>query len=222
VAATRGRVRELLAERRTDEIVEIAGRSRRVLGVLVSLTFDAEPRIGWRAVEAMGLAAARIADEDPTGVRDHLRRLHWLLHDESGGICWRAPEAMAEIVRHRPALFPEYVPIVVHLLLELAEEDLSHFRAGVLWAIGRLGPLASEHTGDVIHEITAGLDDPAPQVRGMAAWALGRVGRGAVLAGRGAMLEDTGPVEYYEAGEVRWTTVGRLVREATAARSGAP
>jgi hypothetical protein len=215
-------LRELLVERRMNEIVEEAGRSRRVLGVLVALTFDSAPLIGWRAVEAMGLAAARIADEDPAFVREQLRRLHWLMHEESGGICWRAPEAMAEIVRQRPALFADYVPIVVHLLRELADEDLAHFRGGVLWAIGRLGGLAAEQVADVLPAIVTALDDPAPQVRGMAAWALGEVGQGALLAGRRDLLEDRGAVERYEGGRLAGTTVGGMVCDAMAAHSGAP
>jgi len=67
-------LRELLDTRRIEEIVDLAARQRRVLGALLSLTFDADPLIGWRAVEAMGAAAARIADDDPDFVREHLRR----------------------------------------------------------------------------------------------------------------------------------------------------
>jgi HEAT repeat protein len=195
-----------------DAIVEAAGESRRVLGDLVALTYDASPLIAWRAVEAMGRAAARIADEDADGVREQLRRLHWLLHEESGGICWRAPEAMAEIVRQRPSLFADYVPIVTHLLLELAEEDLAHFRPGVLWAIGRLGALAGEQIGDVLPKMVAALDDPAPQVRGMAVWALARVGAEAALVARPDLLDDAGPVEVYEDGDLARTTVGHLAQ----------
>ena len=40
----------------------------------------------------------------------------------------------------------------------MAEEDLEHFRAGVLWAIGRLGSLAGEHAADVLPAILAALD----------------------------------------------------------------
>ena len=92
------RLRELLEQQRISEIVDLAVDKRRVFGVLISLTFDRDPQVGWRAVEAMGAAAERIAPEDPDCVRDHLRRLYWLMSEESGGICWRSPEAMAEIV----------------------------------------------------------------------------------------------------------------------------
>jgi len=178
----------------------------------VSLTFDADRQIGWRAVEAMGLAADRIARHDPEYVRQHLRRLHWLLSEESGGLCWLAPPAMAEIVRYRPQLFADYIPIVVSLIVGMAAEDLEHFRAGILWAIGRLGSLAGEHLQAVLPAITAALDHPDPQVRGMAVWCMGQVGQVARLTDRPALLSDEGSVSLYQEGIIKDTTVGRLLR----------
>jgi len=207
-------LRELLQQRDYEEIVDLAERKRRTLGTLTSLTFDPDPQIGWRAVEAMGLAAARIAESSLPYVRNHLRRLNWLISEESGGICWRAPEAMAEIARHRPDLFDDFIAIVVSLLLTLAEEDLAHFRAGVLWAIGRLGPAAGGHIKAVIPAITSALDDSDPQVRGMAAWCLGEIGEGGLLDGRANLLRDEGAVDFYEEGLLNRTRVSDLVRRA--------
>ena len=78
------RLRQLLQQRNYAEIADLAERKRRVLNLLVSLTFDQDPRIGWYAVKAMGVAAGRIAQHDPGCVRDHLRRLHWLLKGAVG------------------------------------------------------------------------------------------------------------------------------------------
>lgn len=158
-------LRELLDQGRFEQIADMAVQKNRVLGLLVSLTYDADPRIGWRAVEAMGVAADRIAERDPQRARDHLKRLYWLISEESGGVCWLAPQAMAEIVRRRPALFADYVRIIVLLLTEMADEDLDHFRPGILWAIGRLGPVAADYIPNVAAEITAALKHPHPQVR---------------------------------------------------------
>lgn len=207
-------MRELLARTNLDAIAAAAGTRRRVLGDLVPLTFDPEPLIAWRAIAAMGRAAERIARDDPAFVREHLRKLHWMMQEESGTVCWRAPEAMAEIVARRPALFADYIPIVVHFLVALAPEDLAHFRGGVLWAIGRLGPLAAPHLADVLPTMVAALDDPAPQVRGMAVWALARVGEAARLADRPGLRGDASPLELFEAETLRRTSVGRLARRA--------
>jgi hypothetical protein len=207
------RLRQLLEERDLDQIAELGADRRRVLGLLIAMTFDRDPLVGWRAVEALGAAAKRIAGDDPDAVRELLRRLYWLMSEESGGICWRAPEAMAEIIRRRPDLGADYVPIVVSLLTEMAEEDLAHFRPGVLWAIGRLGPAAAgSHLEAVLPAVVDCLDHPEPQVRGMAAWCLGQCGRGGLLAGRDALLADESPVTLYEEGQLARTTLGELTR----------
>ena len=214
-------LRKLLQQADFDGIVDVAGRTRRTLGVLIFLTFDPDPQIAWRAVEAMGAAADRIARDDPDYVREHLRRLHWLLSEESGGICWRAPEAMAEIIRRDPGRFSDYVPIVVSLIGEMAEEDLAHFRAGILWAIGRLGTIAGSELDAAEPAIRACLDHPDPQVRGMAAWCLGQCGRATLLAGRPDLLSDQGPVDFYEDGHLGRSNVCRLVRQALRSGPGA-
>jgi len=209
-------LRELLDTRRIEEIIDLAGRQRRVLATLLSLTFDADPLIAWRAVEAMGAAAARIADDDPDYVREHLRRLRWLISDESGGICWHAPEAMAEIIRRRPAMFPDHIAIVVYLLRVMEEEDLVRFRAGILWAIGRLGHIAAHEIDAVLPAIAACLDDPDPQVRGMAVWCLAQFRRSEPLRARSNLLSDEGTLALYLDGHLVRRSVAELVREALA------
>ncbi len=207
-------LRALLANRDLAAIAELAGQATRVLGALVPLTFDRDPLIGWRAVEAMGIAAERIAERDPGAVREHLRRLNWLMTEESGGICWRAPEAMAEIVARLSNAYAEFVPIVVHLLVETAAEDLRHFRAGMLWAIGRLGPVAAPYVADVVPAMVECLRHPDPAVRGTAVWALSRIGHANPLAAYTELADDAGSLEVYEGGELGRTTVGALVRRA--------
>jgi hypothetical protein len=206
------KLRKLLDQGGFEEIAAMAIEKKRVLGSLVSLTFDPDPQIARRAVEAMGWAASAIARHDPEYVRNHLRRLNWLLSEESGAICPRAPEAMAEIVYHHPGLFAEFAPVIVSLLASMAEEDLEHFRPGILWAIGRLGPLAAVHVQDVLETIVAALDDSNPQARGMACWCLAQTGQAQFLAHRPALLTDEGPLDLYEDGRLHRTSVANLVR----------
>lgn len=214
VLAGKRSLRVLLGDRRLDAIAGQAATRKGVLSNLVSLTFDAEPLIVWRAIEALGVVADRIAEEDPAYVRNCLRRLHWSLSDESGAICWHAPEAIAEIVRRRPALFTDYVPIVVSLLRSLEPEDLVRFRAGILWGIGRLGSVAIREVDAVLPLIGACLTDRDSQVRGRAAWCLEQVGRAALVATQPSLRVDCGEVDLYdfETGEVVRLSVGEVVR----------
>jgi len=205
-------LRQLLDQGRLEKIADMALRKKRVLGSLVALTFDVDPRIGWRAVEAIGIAADRVAERDPDYVRGQLRRLYWLISEESGGICWHAPEAMAEIIRQRPVLFEDYGVIVISLLTEMAEEDLEHFRPGILWAIGRLADVIPDHVAEVIPEIVASIDHADPQVCGMAVWCLGKSGKSHLFRNRPELLYDQRPVDLYEDGNINRTSVGGLAR----------
>ena len=74
-------LRELLEKKNFEQIAEVAVDRKRALSILVSLTFDADKQIAWRAVEAMGIAAESVARDDPQFVRNHLRKLYWLLSD---------------------------------------------------------------------------------------------------------------------------------------------
>jgi len=204
-------LRELLVQNRLDEIADMAAGRRRVLGMLRSLTFDRDRLVGWRAVEAMGVVADRLADQNPDAVIEELRSLFWLLSEESGGVCWHAPEAMAEIVRRRPSEFSSYISITATLINEMADEDLDHFRPGILWAIGRLGSLAAGTIDEVLPAIEASLDQSDPQARGMAVWCLGQIGRADLLEGRAELLDDSAPVTLYEDSALTQTTVRELM-----------
>jgi hypothetical protein len=206
-------LRDWLASQRFEMIVELAGGKKRILSLLTGLTYDQDPLISWRALEAIGLAAGRIADDDPEFVRNHLRRLMWLLNDESGGIGWRAPEAMAEILCSHPQSFTEFVPIIISFL-DMEEEDAPRFRPGTLWAIGRLAQTIPEELQPAVAWVAPCLDDPNPQTRGLAAWCLGKLKATGYLVGRDALLRDEGPVEFYADGRLVSTSVGELARAA--------
>lgn len=211
-------LKSLLAEGRLDEVARRAEERTRVLAALMPLTYQPDPLLAWRAVEAMGMAAARVAETSPAAVREHLRRLMWLISEESGGQCWRAPEAMAEIVRRCGEEFADYIPIIVHLLGEMAEEDLVFFRPGILWAIGRLGPLARPEVDDVLPLITGALHDPNAQVRGLAVRALLECGRPELVKIDPLLAEDAGEVELYADGQLTRTTVRALAAAAGTVR----
>ncbi len=209
-------LREQLIQGRLDEVAAMAMERRRILPTLVALTFDPDLQICWRAIEALGMGCSLVSEEDPDFVREQLRRLYWLISEESGGICWRAPECMAEIVHARPSRFSDYLSIAFHLIVSLEEEDLGHFRAGALWAAGRLAQEAREDRGDVIPAVVAALDNSDPQVRGMAAWCLDQMNETGLLARRADLLTDDGPVDLYADQQIKRATVGSLVRKALA------
>jgi len=166
-------LRDLLQAGDDAGLLAFARRERRTLSYLTALTYDHDPALVWAAIRAFGLAAAQLAERDPDFVRQHLRRLVWLLNDESGGIGWRAPEALGAIIAARPDCFGDYIPILVSLL-DMEAGDAVRFRAGYLWAIGRLAQVAPEPASQALPWVLPALDDPDPQVRGLALWCLGQ------------------------------------------------
>lgn len=117
-------------------ILEIAETKKGILGQLTALTYKEDSNISDHAIEASGLAARIIARREPEYVRNYLLRLFWLVNDESGGIGWCAPELIGEILHHCPQ-FSQFFPMLISLL-DLEAEDAPRFRAGTLWAIGRV------------------------------------------------------------------------------------
>jgi hypothetical protein len=163
------RLRALLAEADYPAIVALAGEHRRVLSLLTALTYDDDPSIADRAIEALGVAAGVISDADAEFVRGHLRRLFWLLNDESGGIGWRAPEAIGAIIRGRPERFAEFIPNLIWLL-DMEAEDAGRFRASILRGIHRVAEVVDlSGRRDLAALLQPLLEDPDPEVRGLAA-----------------------------------------------------
>lgn len=206
-------IRNLLAEGRLEEVAETAVSAKRVLGILTGLTFDADPQVAWRAIEGMGMAVARLTEVDKPAAKEQMRKLYWLITEESGGFMARAPECMAEIAARSPEFFRSHVPIAFHLLETLEEEDLEHFRPGTIWAIGRLIDHAREYLPDVLPLVIQALDRPDAQSRGMAVWCLGEVGETGALEERAGLKDDQGPVDLYRDRILEKTTVGHLTRE---------
>ncbi|MGQ9768591.1 MAG: DVU0298 family protein [Anaerolineae bacterium] len=202
-----------LAEYDLAAIAALADHHRRALSLLVALTYAAEPLLAWRAVEGFGFAVARLAERDPEFVRVHLRRLLWLLNDESGGIGWRAPELIGEVLRRQPKQFAEFMPILASLI-DMEPEDAVRFRAGWLWAVGRVAEVIPEPMQAAAPWAEPCLDDPDPQVRGLAIWCLEKLGHRNILAEQPHLLEDDSLVTLYCGGELYTCSVAALAQRA--------
>ena len=206
-------VRDLLIHGKLEDVADLATGERGVLGCLIALTFDSDPQVVWRAIEAMGMAVEKMGPAHKAFLQEHMRRLSWLITEEAGAVFWRAPECMAECSVRLPVLLKSHVSIAFHLLETLEVEDLEHFRPGALWAIGRLVDVARADFPQILPLVIEALDRPDPQARGMAAWCLGEAGETGVLKERPDLLEDQEPVSIYRDRMVENTTVGRLTSE---------
>jgi hypothetical protein len=138
--------------------------------VLQALLYDGEDLIGWRAVEALGRVAAVRARGAVEPVREILRRVLWLMNDESGGLLRAGPQVMGSVLAHVPALRREFGTIVASFL----EEE--PFRVGTRWGLWRLAAEAPDVVAQEAERLAASCADPDPAVRGHAAAALRAAG----------------------------------------------
>ena len=143
----RRRVRELLRSGDLEQVLRELKKipQRKAINSLISVFYDSDLELRSKAISAFGQVVADLANEDMESARVIMRRLMWMLNDESGGIGWGAPEAMAEAMSCHPRLAEEYVRILLSYIREdgnfLEYEPL---RRGALWGIGRLAQIYPE------------------------------------------------------------------------------
>jgi len=160
-----------LLEEDFHSILEFARNRKRVLSLLTALTYDKDQVVSERAIKATGLAAKVIATRDTDYIRNYLLRLFWLVNDESGGIAWRAPALIGEILFHCPN-FDQFFPMLISLL-DLESEDAPRFRVGTLWAIGRVAQVAREEMQPALTRVQAySLPEEDSVTTQMAVWCM--------------------------------------------------
>ena len=164
-------VRQWLLEANYAPLLEIAENKNGILSQLTAVTYDVDATISNRALQASGLTARVIAQRDTEFVRNYLLRLFWLVNDESGGIGWRAPELIGEILYHCPQ-FSQFFPMLISLL-DLEEEDAPRFQTGTLWAIGRVAQVKRDAMLPALPRIRTFISlDEESATREMASWCL--------------------------------------------------
>jgi hypothetical protein len=151
-----------------------------------------------------------VAGSHPEQVGKLINRLLYLLNEDSGSNGWGAAAALGEIGRNQIALVQEIIPMFVGFL----EEPFS--QEPMLWGVGRLAEVQAELLHEVLPEIVPFLTNPEPQLRGLAAWGLGKARYQPAAAALQALTGDEHPVQIYEDGRLLETTVGQAAREALA------
>lgn len=190
-----------------DKIVRLALANKRVFRTLISLAYDKEDLLCWRAIEAMGKAAGAVSEKDPSIARNIVQRLIWSMSEESGGIGWSAAEMLGEIVINSPSTCADIPPII----LSFHEEE--SFLKGVLWAVGRIvhgGINGIEGAYEVAKEALSHKD---PSVRGLALRAIPRARIAETEDRIRDMVHDEGRFALYENHELIETRVGDIARK---------
>jgi hypothetical protein len=212
-ASLKNELKQALLGGNYGRVAELARKDKRTFGKLISLAYNKDELICWRAIEAIGPAAAAVSRENRAAVRNVVQRLLWSAREESGGMGWSAAELLAEIVIAAPKAFPDIPPIIVSLH---SEDEEKVFLKGVLWAIGRMGEADIIGVAGSDKVIRDSLRHDDPEVRGMAVWAATRAGVDTTEI-VGGLTGDENELTIYEDGELVRRTVGDLARQALAA-----
>jgi hypothetical protein len=117
-----------------------------VINSLFMALCDVRERVKWHAVSCFGEIISTMADNNVESARIIMRRFLWTLNDESGGIGWGAPEAMAEVMCRSEVLRKEYIHMLISYTQEDGEElfqdgnylELPLIQRGLLWGVGTL------------------------------------------------------------------------------------
>lgn len=189
-------------------VSDMAGHDFGTFRTLISLVYDRENVICWRAIEALGRASGEIAKEKPERVRNLAQRILWMLREESGNNPWSGPDMLGEIVRNSPDAFSDIAPIIASFHDELI------LRRGVLRAMVRVSDVRPDLVKEASALVEEYIRDPDPYVRACAIQLAANLG----LAGSAGEIEslvlDSAAVTLYENGELRRHTVGDVAGEA--------
>jgi HEAT repeat protein len=176
---------------------------------LFSLLYDGDGLIRWRAIEGLGRVMGALADRDSAGAaRETVRKILWAMNDESGGLIWNGPEAIAEVLANVPSLMEPYAEKLPSYYLE------EPFERGAHWAVARLAALRGDCFSGRVDELLPSLSNPDPFIRAFSGLALLRIRGprgGKDLEG---LVCDGARFEHYdlEAGVLAETSVCELIR----------
>jgi hypothetical protein len=205
----REKIVPLLRERDFPGLTALAAQESGVAAILMEFLYDPGDLLYWHALEGLGVVAA----SHPGQVHKLISRLLYLLNEDSGSNGWGAAAALGEIGRGRIELVKEIIPMFVGIL----EEPFS--QEAMLWGVGRLAEVQAGLLHEVLPVIVPFLTNPAPQLRALAAWGLGKARYQAAAGAIQALAGDEHPVKLYDRGQLSRTTVGQIAREALAGLS---
>lgn len=198
--------------------------AKHVLHALFSGICRSEENVHWNAVTCMGSAVGRLAQQDMEEARVIMRRLLWSLNDESGGIGWGAPEALAEIMACHEGLAEEYIHMLVSYMREDGDEliqdgnYLEHeiLQRGLIWGMARLASTRPQMLlqRDVTKDLLPYLQSSDAMVRGLAAKSLGLLGAEEAVDQLQLLRDDNEVFRFFEAGVMRTLSVKTLALQA--------
>lgn len=171
---------------------------RKLVGPLMGNLCNTDPTLRWHSVTGLGMVAERLFQEDPESVRWIMRRLIWMLNDESGGIGWGCGEAMGEIIARVPKVAQEYHRIPVSYM----DPEGNHLenpllQRGVLWGLCRMAGVSKAYVQGIEKFLYFYLESKDTEILVPALYLCQKTGGMELLPQVEALCQDEGEALFY-------------------------
>ncbi|RLB65352.1 MAG: hypothetical protein DRI90_02250 [Deltaproteobacteria bacterium] len=159
----RGALADLFERDDLAGLYEVAQRSpAKVIRFLVGRLYgSAEGRSP--AVRALGQVVGDQSLVTEDRAVDQLRRFMWALNDESGAVPYGVPEAIGEVLVQRPELQDAFLPPLCSMLTVAEMAQTGRIERGVVWALGRVGPVVATCCPEAVAVIEQAATDHADE-----------------------------------------------------------
>lgn len=201
----KNQIKDLLEQKDYDRLLNLCEKDKNFWKALRFCLYEIDEGLRWSAIVAVGKLMKRWWQSGLEGkVREYMRNLFWSITDESGGIGWSSPQAIAEIITNIPSLLDPYASMMIAYAFE--EPPLVK---GGLWGIGRLGEEVADAVDFFQEKVLAVFQSEDPETLGLASWAMGEVGFKPALPFLEKLRERDEPVKIYISGEVYKKPLGQ-------------
>jgi hypothetical protein len=198
---------KLLEDHDLAGLLLLAEKDRSIFRTLISLSYDKESVISWRAIEVIGIIAGQRAKTEPVLIRHLVQRILWMMREESGNNPWSAPEMLGEIVRNAPEDFSDIVPIIASF------HDEEMLRPGVLRALVRISEVRADLLGNAASLAGLYLGNSDAVTRAYALKLAGNSGQKDLLAIVKEHTDDPADVCLYSDGDFESIALRKIAEE---------
>ncbi|MCP4727825.1 MAG: hypothetical protein GY863_22495 [bacterium] len=102
---------QLLRNNDLEKIEEILTAKPQLVRRLMGYLYDPDEDLRMAAAKSFGIAAKVLPMEK---LKDLIRRMMWMLNDESGSCCWHVPYALGEIGYANYEAIKDFLPCLEH------------------------------------------------------------------------------------------------------------
>ena len=164
-------IKELIQQKKFNELLEMKERPSKLILILMRTLYNEDPDFRFGAAYVLGRITSKIYSKDPERVKEILQKLLWSLNDESGFVCWGAPEAIGEIVKDISELKTIYAQFLISFLSHPnVIFNNNALEKGALIGLARIGKLEDHLLGQLKSLVKMYMDKDDQEMQEYAFW----------------------------------------------------